>query len=218
MNILFIGAHPDDIELASWSLVTRAVNSGYNVYFLILSDEPDAAIKSLRRGEALASVRRFGVPDDRLFFLGQSDGFVSCDKNSVTSCRTTFADIHFDAIAVHTDHDGHQDHRTANQIARSAFRRCVVLTYAVFISGESDFAPRYASEMTTQEQASKKDHLCAFESQSHRIDFERMADWESFMSSQPEGRAEGFNIMLQSGSSQETAQRLIADLDLRARS
>ena len=80
---LFIGPHPDDIEIGCGATVSRLVSLGKEVSFLIcldgrygLSNAPkgttEDSLVQVRREEALGSARRLGVHD--VHFLELSDG------------------------------------------------------------------------------------------------------------------------------------------------
>ena len=78
---LFIGPHPDDIEVACAPTVQRLINAGKDVSFLIVTDGCmgaldkslyGAPLSKLRQSEARASAAVLGVTDVR--FLPFSDG------------------------------------------------------------------------------------------------------------------------------------------------
>ena len=78
---LFVGPHPDDIEIGAGATVSRLVTLGKQVTFLICTDGRYGDENTALRGQALAAVRKeearrsaglLGVTDVR--FLGRSDG------------------------------------------------------------------------------------------------------------------------------------------------
>lgn len=78
---LFVGPHPDDIEIGAGATVSRLVSLGKQVTFLICTDGRYGDEKTTLRGLELAAVRKeearrsaglLGVTDVR--FLGLSDG------------------------------------------------------------------------------------------------------------------------------------------------
>ena len=73
---LFVGPHPDDIEIGAGATAARLAASGKQVCFLICTDgrfgDASATVNgeelvALRRQEALASAQRLGVRDVRFF-------------------------------------------------------------------------------------------------------------------------------------------------------
>ena len=80
---LFIGPHPDDIEIGAGATVAALTAAGKHVTFLICTDgryglefAPDGttpeALIEIRKAEAIAGAKALGVTDVR--FLGFSDG------------------------------------------------------------------------------------------------------------------------------------------------
>ena len=76
---LFIGPHPDDIEIGAGATAAKLADMGKQVCFLVCLDgrygsqviPPDELIE-IRKAEAIASAKTLGVNDVR--FLGLSDG------------------------------------------------------------------------------------------------------------------------------------------------
>lgn len=76
---LFIGPHPDDIEIGAGATAAKLAARGKSVCFLICLDGrygsetiPPEELVDIRKNEALASAKALGVSDVR--FLGLSDG------------------------------------------------------------------------------------------------------------------------------------------------
>ncbi|HIU20450.1 MAG TPA: PIG-L family deacetylase [Candidatus Limiplasma stercoravium] len=78
---LFVGPHPDDIEIGAGATVSRLAAAGKHIVFLICTDGrfgtdfaqvSGEALAQLRRQEALRSAAMLGVSDVR--FLSLSDG------------------------------------------------------------------------------------------------------------------------------------------------
>lgn len=85
-RFLFIGPHPDDIEIGAGATAAKLASLGKKVCFLICLDgrygsdtiAPDKLIE-IRKAEAVASAKMLGVLDVR--FLGLSDGgFYNSDE------------------------------------------------------------------------------------------------------------------------------------------
>jgi LmbE family N-acetylglucosaminyl deacetylase len=65
---LFLGAHPDDIEIGSGSTRAKMAGSGWEVWACILTDEAASDVAKTRRGEARAGAIACGVPPDHVLF------------------------------------------------------------------------------------------------------------------------------------------------------
>ncbi len=80
-KVLFVGPHPDDIELGAGGLVNKLIRNNAEVYFLICLDggcgSDDKTVEyedlaKIRRSETLDSAKYLGVKD--VFFLDYPDG------------------------------------------------------------------------------------------------------------------------------------------------
>ena len=80
-RILFIGPHPDDIEIGCGGFVSKLIRNNAEVYFLICTDGACGSndvntnyetLKEIRKEEAIASSKFLGVKD--IFFLNYPDG------------------------------------------------------------------------------------------------------------------------------------------------
>ena len=127
---LFMGPHPDDIEIGAGATVAKLAAAGKQVCFLICTDgryglehapegtAPEQLIE-LRKAEALASAKALGVEDVR--FLGFSDGgFYSFDE-LVSAAAGAVGDFRPQVILA-PDPDVlsecHVDHRNAGEAAK----------------------------------------------------------------------------------------------------
>ena len=117
---LFVGPHPDDIEIGAGATVSRLTAQGKRVTFLICTDgrygTENTALSgdelvAARRQEALASAALLGVTDVR--FLGLSDGGAYAQQELLTGIARTIADVQPEVLSApdpcvrsecHTDH------------------------------------------------------------------------------------------------------------------
>ena len=127
---LFIGPHPDDIEIGAGATAAKLAAAGKQVCFLICTDgsyglehapegtTPEALIE-LRRGEALASARSLGVRD--VVFLHLSDGgfydFEALVKGVADVIGTFQPQVIF-APDPDVTSECHVDHRNAGEAAK----------------------------------------------------------------------------------------------------
>lgn len=142
--VVFLAAHADDLELGAGGACALLCSKGYDVRVVIITDEADATIAGQRRREAVAGARTLGVNSDHVYFLGQTDGYVTCNRESVTALRTLVASFGVKPVAVftHTEADSHQDHIATSRLARAAFRELALFKFLVRNSAIlSSFAP-----------------------------------------------------------------------------
>ena len=125
---LFIGPHPDDIEIGCGASVAKLAREGKQITFLILTDGRygdgfSGGIKgdelvALRKQESLASAERLGVSDIR--FLDLCDGgfydYEDMKKGIVAAVGECRPDLIF-APDPHTGRECHIDHLNAGRAA-----------------------------------------------------------------------------------------------------
>lgn len=201
MRVLFVGAHPDDIEIGSAVLAKRLLSLNFDVRYLILSDEDIRYVE--RREEALEAAIATGVSVENIVFAGLVDGYISVSKDSVSKCRSIFRDWDWypDLVVGHSASDSHQDHRNAHFLMRAVFRKMVYLSYSIFLSANSTFSPSYLLPATVEEFQTKYRILQYFHSQSERIDFRSLERWERYLGSMCSARCEAYEVILDHDSS-----------------
>ncbi len=82
-RILFIAAHPDDVDFGAGGTIASWVAAGKEISYCICTDGdaggfdpevPRTEIPVIRRQEQRAAARQLGVNEDNIHFLGYSDG------------------------------------------------------------------------------------------------------------------------------------------------
>jgi LmbE family N-acetylglucosaminyl deacetylase len=201
MQLLAIGAHPDDIEIGAAAFISKAISSGAETYFLILSDESGRRVA--RRAEATQAARVLGVPQRRVLFAGLRDGSLRADRKSVDRIREIAQEegLRPDLIVTHTVADSHNDHVEANRMAHAAFRRCVFLHFSIYLSSEwEQFAPRIFVVVSDEKLAKKTKALGIYESQRSRLERRDLTDYEARLGRLARmDRAEAFEVSRQDG-------------------
>lgn len=201
MDILAVGAHPDDIEIAAAATIQALTAAGHNITFLILTD--DADIPEQRRAEARRSATRIGLAEGHLAFLGLPDAHLRADGDSVRLVRDWLATagLRPTLVITHSLADSHNDHVAAANLCRAAFRSVVLLGFAVNGSSVvSEFAPRVFFEVTATRNAVKQQALEQYDSQKVRITQQRLPAYEAYMGNLSAlGRAEAFDATIQHG-------------------
>ncbi len=133
MNILAIGAHPDDIELGCAGTMLRYARLGHNVYYLILSDGSKGGDAQIRRAEQEAAADRVGVK--KLFWGMSVDTKFSVDSELIAIIESVCAEVKPDEVFVNYEEDSHQDHRAVAKCVVAATRYVLrVLFYEDYTS------------------------------------------------------------------------------------
>ncbi len=120
MNILAIGAHPDDVELGCAGTLLRYARNGHNVYYLIMSEGTQGGDPSRRRQEQEEAARRVGVKN--VFWGNWPDTQFTVSREMVDFIEKVCKEALPDEIYVNYPDDSHQDHRALAQCVVSATR------------------------------------------------------------------------------------------------
>lgn len=131
---LFIGPHPDDIEIGAGATAAKLAAMGKTVCFLVCTDgrfgegnvpETGDALAALRQREAIASAKVLGVTDVR--FLGFSDGGFYHPSDLTSEIAKVIGDFRPDMVFAPdpcVSAEGHADHLNVGE----AVRRLLVFT------------------------------------------------------------------------------------------
>ena len=153
-RVLFLGAHPDDIELGCGALLHHIVKQT-EVLCVTLSDNqknPDLLNVKNEHFEAMAIL---GVPKEKII-LGPftTRVFPNARQEILEYFLKLRKDFQPDLIFVHSKQDVHQDHNTMTEESLRAFRGITVLGFDV-VRSSYGFFPHFLVE-TTEEDVNKK--------------------------------------------------------------
>ncbi len=81
MNILAIGAHPDDLELSCGGTLILHVQGGDDVFLMVITDGSMGGDPEIRRQEQLDAAKIIGAKD--VFFGGYPDTTFECNRESI---------------------------------------------------------------------------------------------------------------------------------------
>ncbi len=138
MNVLAIGAHPDDIEYGCGGTLTLYGQRGHGVYLYVASDGGQGGDPAVRRGEQRDSALVLGARD--VFFGGYADTEIPLNRALIAGLEAVIRQVAPTMIFVNGPDDTHQDHRNLAQAAISATR---YVPNFLFYEGPStqDFKP-----------------------------------------------------------------------------
>ncbi len=120
MNILAIGAHPDDIEFGCGGTLSKYSEKGHKVYMLVLSKGDKGGDPEVRQKEQEDSARILGV--EKLYFGNHVDTEIVQSQKFITEIEDFLKEIKPGFIFVHYFDDTHQDHRNLSDLTISATR------------------------------------------------------------------------------------------------
>jgi len=160
-RVLFLGAHPDDIELGCGALLHHIVRQT-EVLCVTLSDNQKNPELQNVRAEHYESMAVLGVPKEKIT-LGSFTTRVFQDSRQdilefFLKLRKDFSP---DLIFVHSRQDVHQDHLTMTDEALRAFRGITVLGFDV-VRSSYGFFPHFLVEVTEEDVNKKMEALSKY--------------------------------------------------------
>jgi LmbE family N-acetylglucosaminyl deacetylase len=160
-KVLFIGAHPDDIELGCGALIAH-IAGGTEVLCVTLSDnQKNPALQNVVE-EHYRSMAVLGVPRDH-------DRLETFETRRFPHARQEILEYLFqlnrqfqpEIVFVHTKADIHQDHNVVTEEALRAFRGTTLLGFDALRSSYG-FFPHFLVEVTEQDVERKVQALMAY--------------------------------------------------------
>jgi len=146
-KLLFLGAHPDDIELGSGALLARVAASSTDVLCVTLSDnQKNPALRGLVE-QHRRSMDVLGVPRDRVVVREFETRNFPRDRQQILEyLYELHQQARPDVVFTHSAADMHQDHNVVTQEALRAFRGTTVLGFDVVRSSHG-FFPHFLVEV-----------------------------------------------------------------------
>ncbi|MBI2880195.1 MAG: PIG-L family deacetylase [Candidatus Tectomicrobia bacterium] len=120
MNILAIGAHPDDIEFGCGGTLLRYAEEGHNVYLFVLTRGSEGGSARVRSAEQKKAAGALGAKE--LFFGDHEDTRLPVDKDLISEVERLVRKVQPETVFVHFGQDTHQDHRNLSSAVVSAAR------------------------------------------------------------------------------------------------
>ena len=138
-RVLFIGAHPDDIELGAGALIHNILPH-CEVTCVTLSDNQKNPKLQNVLSEHYESMAILGVPRENVIVEKFETRCLPAHRQEVLEYLLKLRhEIKPDIIFVHSEQDIHQDHNTVTQEALRAYRGITVLGFDVVRSSHGFF-------------------------------------------------------------------------------
>jgi len=169
-RVLFLGAHPDDIELGCGALLHHIVEQT-DVLCVTLSDNQKNPDLQNVKDEHYEAMVVLGVPKEKVI-LGTFATRVFPDSRQeiLEYFLKLRRDFNPDLIFVHSKQDVHQDHNTMTDEALRAFRGITLLGFDV-VRSSYGFFPHFLAEVTEEDVNKKIEALEKYETYSDRYYF-----------------------------------------------
>jgi len=123
MNILAIGAHPDDIEYGCGGTLIKYREQGHRIFLLVVTDGACKGDPGVRRGEQRESARIIGA--EEVFFGGYPDTQLTCSRDLIMAIEDIARRVQPAFGFVPYPDDTHQDHRALAQAVIPASRSII---------------------------------------------------------------------------------------------
>jgi LmbE family N-acetylglucosaminyl deacetylase len=125
VNVLAVGAHPDDVELGCGATLARHAHRGDRITILVMTDGGLGSLDGMsRRSEQLEAARQLGAT---LRWGGYEDGAVDDGPQAIRVIDEAIAASGADVLYTHTADDTHQDHRATATASLAAGRRLTTI-------------------------------------------------------------------------------------------
>ena len=169
-RVLFLGAHPDDIELGCGGLLHHIAKQT-DVLCVTLSDNQKNPDLHNVVDEHLRSMAILGVPRESIV-LGPFTTriFPDARQEILEYFLKLRKDFKPDLIFVHTKHDIHQDHNVMTEEALRAYRGITVLGFDV-VRSSYGFFPHFIVEVSEEDVNKKIEALSQYETYRDRYYF-----------------------------------------------
>jgi len=120
MNILALGAHPDDIEFGCGGTFLKFSKEENNIYFLVLTRGEYGGDPQLRYKEQEEALKLLGIK--KIFWGGYTDTELPNDRIIITHIDKIIQEVNPDEVYVNYIEDIHQDHRILARCTLAATR------------------------------------------------------------------------------------------------
>jgi len=120
MNILAIGAHPDDIEYGCAGTLIKYAERGHHIYLMVLTSGQEGGKGEIRQQEQKTAAEIMSVQE--IFWGGYHDTQIPLGKELIDKIEEVIATVQPDLILVNHGDDTHQDHRILTRATLSATR------------------------------------------------------------------------------------------------
>ena len=169
-RVLFLGAHPDDIELGCGALLHHIAGQTDMLCVTLSDNQSNPDLKNVR-DEHYKSMAVLGVSEEKIV-LGPFTTriFPNARQEILEYFLKIRRDFQPDLIFTHSRQDVHQDHNTMTDEGLRAFRGITVLGFDV-VRSSYGFFPHFLVEVTEENVSKKIEALAEYETYRDRYYF-----------------------------------------------
>ena len=170
-KVLFLGAHPDDIELGCGALLSNIADKAEILCVTLSDNQQNPALAGLVE-EHFSSMAILGIPKKAIKVEGFETRNFPRDRQQILEYLYELnGSFRPDLVFVHTQADIHQDHKIVTEEAVRTFRGVSVLGFDVLRSSYG-FFPHFLVEVTDEDVERKLNALSAYETYRNRYYFD----------------------------------------------
>jgi N-acetylglucosamine malate deacetylase 1 len=170
-RVLFLGAHPDDIELGAGALIA-SIAGKTELLCVTLSDNKKNPELQQVEDEHYRSMQALGVSDRNIEVANfETRRFPHARQEILEYLIQLNRTFHPEIVFTHTKADIHQDHGTLTEETLRAFRGITVLGFDV-IRSSYGFFPNFLVEVSEADVAKKIAALAEYKTYSGRYYFD----------------------------------------------
>ncbi len=148
MKVLAIGAHPDDIEIFMFGLLSIFKERGDEVFCIVATDgakggDKNLNLPKLRKEESIQALKGISIP----IFLNLPDGKLGYSIAHKEAIEKKIQTLNPDLLITHDVKDYHSDHRNLSIIVNNIISHYVPILYCDTMMG-LNFNPNYYVDIT----------------------------------------------------------------------
>ncbi len=160
-NILFVGAHPDDIELGCGAFIHHILPVSQVLCVTLSDNQKNTTLKNVAR-EHRDSMQALGVPAGQdILEAFETRRFPDQRQEILEYLLKLRREFKPEIIFAHTRQDIHQDHNVVTEECLRAYRGATVLGYDVLRSSYG-FFPHFLAEVETADVEAKLAALACY--------------------------------------------------------
>ncbi len=170
-RVLFLGAHPDDIEIGCGALIHH-ISRISQVHCVTFSDNQQNPLLKHVVDEQYRSMAVLGIPKERATYGPFATRVFPHARQEILEYMLKLrADVEPDIIFVHSRQDVHQDHHTMTEEALRAYRGITLLGYDV-VRSSYGFFPHFLVEVDEEDVQAKIKALSQYATYSDKYYFD----------------------------------------------
>ena len=149
MKVLAIGAHPDDIEIFMYGILSCFKKNGNKIFLTVATDGSQGGknvnnnLSGIRALETKKALKNLGI----LKLLNLRDGNLGYLSNDLIKIKKNIDEIEPDLIITHYEKDYHSDHINLSKLVKQVASHYIPIIYCDTMMG-INFNPCYYIDIT----------------------------------------------------------------------